>query len=106
MTRYTLHVPLILNDGAPTPEDTLADVESDLLDLAGGFTATDGVGGWRGDGTVYREPVRLYHIDTSDPDAPELLANLGRAVARWIGQEAVYLTAQPIGTELLVSTAA
>ena len=107
MTRYTLHVPLQLNDGAPVDADTLATIESDLLDLAGGFTATEGIGAWRGNGGhVYREPVRLYHVDTAEPDAPELLAALASSVARWLDQEAVYLTAAPLATQLLTAVPA
>ena len=103
MTRYTLHVPLVLNDGTPTPEQELADVEAYLLDIAGGFTATDGIGGWRGDdGTVYREPVRLYLVDTAD-DIAYLLRQAAASVALNLDQEAVYVTAAPIQTTLVTA---
>jgi hypothetical protein len=101
--RFTLHVPLQRNDSSPVEDDILALIESDLLDIGGGFTATDGVGAWRGDGTTYREPVRLYAVDTDDPEAPGLLHALARTVARWLDQEAVYLTAADLTPSLVTS---
>ena len=103
MTRYTLHVPLTRNDGSPVEDDILALIEDDILGIAGGFTATDGIGAWRGDGTTYREPVRLFLVDTAEPDAPELLRALASTVARWLDQEAVYLTAAELTTSLVTA---
>ena len=40
MTRYTLTVPLTLNDGTRTPAAELSRIERELLSIAGGFTAT------------------------------------------------------------------
>lgn len=100
MTRYTLHVPLVLNDGTSTPEDVLGSTELELLQLAGGFTATDGYGGWIGDGgTIYREPVRLYAVDAEGIE-PELL-QLADRIADRLDQEAVYLTRSPIAVQLV-----
>jgi hypothetical protein len=99
--RFTLHVPLQRNDGSTVEDDILALIESDLLDIGGGFTAVDAVGAWRGDGTTYREPVRLFHVDTDDPEASGLLHALARAVARWLDQEAVYLTAADLTPSLV-----
>lgn len=102
MTRYTLHVPLMLNDGTPTDESELATIEGHLLSLVGGFTTTDGIGAWRADdGTTYREPVRLYVADTDADVLPEL-RQLAERAARRLAQEAVYLTAAPIRAELIV----
>ncbi len=101
--RYTLHVPLQRNDGSPVESDILDLIESDLLDIGGGFTAVDAVGAWRGDGTTYREPVRLFHVDTDDPEASGLLHAVARTVARWLDQEAVYLTAAELTTSLVTA---
>lgn len=108
MTRLTLHIPLFLNDGTPTPESALEIIESDLLTVADGFTATDGIGAWRSDdGTTYREPVRLYAVDT---DRPEYDARHIRHIAEWaaanLEQEAVYVTHAPIAAQLYTSPAA
>ena len=54
MTRYTLTVPLQLNDGTPTGALDILAIEDSLLDLAGGFTASDAVGSWRDPGTGSR----------------------------------------------------
>jgi len=97
MTRYTLHVPEVRNDGAPVEPEVFAEVEREILDRAEGFTLTHGIGAWRGDGTTYREPVRMYHVDGEDVD----LHDVALYVARILDQEAVYLTAQEILTTLV-----
>jgi hypothetical protein len=64
MTRYTLHVPGRYNDGSPVPSSAFAWIKENLLGIGGGFTMVTAVGAWRGEyGRVYREPVRLYHMD-------------------------------------------
>lgn len=101
MTRYTLHVPLQLNDGSDTPAFELHEIEKSLLHLVGGFTATDGAGSWLDDeGQLYREPVRLYATDTDADIRPELLG-LAQSIAARLGQLAVYVTAQDVTTWLV-----
>lgn len=103
MIRYTLHVPELLNDGTPVQPWQLDQLEADLLTIAGGFTQTTGQGAWRGEDGLYREPVRLYHIDT-EPDAwrtKDRLVQLAQDIAERLDQEAVYLTRQEIETFLV-----
>ena len=101
MTRFTLHVPERHNDGSPVAPARLEVIESSLLAIGGGFTLAHGVGAWRSDdGTIYREPVRLYAVDTAEPDAGDRLRALAADVAWGLEQEAVYLTAQAIDTTL------
>lgn len=100
MTRFTLHVPRRYNDGRAVESEVVDWIESELLDAAGGFTTTEAIGAWRGSrGKVYREPVRLYHVD-ADEDSEATLQIVADAVAMSLRQEAVYLTAQPIETQL------
>lgn len=100
MTRFTLHVPRAYNDGREVEPDVLAWIENELVDVAGGFTATEAEGAWRGPrGKLYREPVRLYHVDADEDDA-SFLHTVADAVALGLKQLAVYLTAQPIETQL------
>lgn len=98
MTRYTLHVPETRNDGSLVEPEVFAEIEGMILDRAGGYTLTHGIGAWRGDGTTYREPVRLYAVDT---DVHAALVNIAHDVARMLDQEAVYLTAQEIAPTLI-----
>jgi hypothetical protein len=100
VTRYTLHIPEQLNDGSPVGQGTFDWIERDLLDVAGGFTLTHGIGAWRGDDTVYREPVRLYSVDTAD-DVAAALTTVAQAARLALSQEAVYLTSTEIGTTLV-----
>lgn len=101
MTRFTLHVPEQYNDGAAVDPAYFTDaVEPAILALSGGFTLTHGIGAWRGDDTVYREPVRLYAIDAEHDLGPALTA-VAEGVARHLEQEAVYLTAQEIAPQLV-----
>lgn len=107
MTRYTLHVPLLLNDGTPTPDWALSYVERELIRAGGGFTYTDGVGGWRSDsGVLYHEPIRLYFLDYAGDmreqlDTARHLRDVAADVAQTLRQEAVYLTRQDVATELV-----
>lgn len=100
MTRYTLHVPELLNDRTPIHGWQIDRIEADIIAIAGGFTQTRGFGGWRGETRYYREPVRLYQIDSAD-DIGGRLRDLAADIARRLDQEAVYLTAQEIQTFLV-----
>lgn len=100
--RWTLTVPLTLNDGTPTPAEDIAGIEHALLDIADGFTATPGEGVWRSDetGELYREPVTVYTFDVgylADGDVRRLAAD----IARLLRQEAVYVTRQDVSTYLV-----
>lgn len=92
--RFTLTLPLAMNDGSPVDPVALATLEDDILGIAGGFTATDSVGAWRApDGTVYREPVRVYTLDVPDTrDAAERIRGIADVAAIAFEQEAVYVT--------------
>lgn len=102
MVRYTLHVPLALNDGTPIPDEEIHGVEKRLLTLAGGFTRTEGLGGWLGeDGTIYREPMALFHVDDRGQNFGASMVDLARLVATAFQQEAVYLTTAPLAADLI-----
>lgn len=104
--RFTLHVPLALNDGSPADPSVLDDVESAILAAAGGFTLTTAVGAWQGeDGTVYREPIRLYLVD-GDASVYGVLVQAAEVIRAAFEQEAVYLTRQVITPRLVTATAA
>src|SRR5581483_5080138 len=101
MTRYTLHVPEMLNDGTPVAPQRLRDIEEWLLAVFEGFTQTVARGAWRSDEQEYIEPIRLYLIDTDDsPSTSRILQKLAGDIAQELGQEAVYLTRQEIETFL------
>lgn len=107
MTRYTLHVPAFYNDGSLVGDVVLHDIEARIIDIAGGFTRTSGMGGWRtDDGRVYLEQVYLYAVDSDDPEVPGKLHRLAERVADALRQEAVYLTHQAIGTSLVTPVTA
>ena len=102
MTRFTLTVPLQRNDGEPVTELELGAIEVDLLSYFGGFTSTDSTGAWRADdGTVYREPVRVYTVDGANPDASDRIVSLAQFIATGLEQEAVYVTAGEVHTRLV-----
>ena len=107
MTRFTLHVPLNLNDGSATPAEHIAHVEDTILATAGGYTATDAVGAWRDElGRVYRDSIRLYTVDTSDPETVSAaLTVLAEYLALELEQEAIYATWQPLAAALVTAPA-
>ncbi len=103
MHRYTLTVPLRDNDG-----DSLAFLHSGvsgrLAREFGGLTVLrDAVGVWSAPDAANpgREPVKVYIVDTAREDALALLQRLAASIARFAGQDAVYLTRQPIETFLV-----
>jgi len=100
MNRFTLHVPEQYNDGAAVDPDYFRGfVEAEILRNADGFTLTHGIGAYRGDCTTYREPVRLYVIDTNE-SFPRWLSELSRKVAADLSQEAVYVTVATVSAHL------
>lgn len=104
MTRFTLHVPITLNDGREVAREVFDELEHRLLGTVGGFTKSRGIGGWRGEEQDYREHVDLYHVDTDDSSSTRgVLVRLAQWLASTLEQEAVYLTAQEIVTELVTA---
>lgn len=102
MERFTLHVPLQRNDGTDVTDTEFGAIESELLELSDGFTSIDGVGAWRSGLTTYREPVRMYMVDSSAPKyTAERLILLAEFVASALEQEAVYITRTELSTTLV-----
>jgi hypothetical protein len=101
--RLTLYVPEILNDGSPVAYELLEVYERELLELAGGFTLTNGIGVWRSrDDVVYREPVRLYSIDApTASNVRKAVTALALRIGHELGQEVVYLTVVPVEQVLI-----
>ena len=100
MTRYALHVPLLDNEGRD-----LAELHADVRALLGehfpGFTELPSEGAWLAGEHVCHEPLRIYVVDSDDVDAHEVIRKVGRKVKTEAQQDAVYLTAQAIQTELI-----
>ncbi len=101
MVRYTITLPTHDNDG-----HDLADVHEQareyLLRHFGAFTAHEALGAWRGAERTYAEPVVAYAVDV--PDTRESYASLhalAQALKASGGQEAIYLTRQPVDTWLV-----
>lgn len=108
MIRYTLTVPVYLNDGTRVPNRWTVKLERDIADIMGGFTRLDGFGGWLGAGVtregnrkLYREPISVYQVDSGDPFAPTLMEGFAHRVKSELEQECVYLTRQDISVTLV-----
>lgn len=109
MTRYTLHIPEQYNDGSLIPPEDLREYEREIEEIAGGFTLTHGIGGWRGDEQTYREPVRLYSADVGHDLNSAIRRSfqaLAQKIATDLSQEAIYLTRQEIETFMVAPVAA
>lgn len=101
MTRYTLTVPLEDNDGQPIP-DVHEYVRGLLAADFPAWTEVDGSGHWVGPAHIpYLEPVRVYIIDAGGANDHDELRAIATYVRRAARQDAVYLTRQPIETELI-----
>lgn len=101
--RYTLHVPLNMNDGTPRP-DVHEDVRADILAMGvDAWHEQDANGSWRGDTF---EPERLYVIDSAHRTAGGIdiayaLDIIAQNVKATMEQDAVYVTRQGIHTKLV-----
>jgi hypothetical protein len=106
MTRYTLHVPLYLNDGTAVGDAYLESIEKALARRYGGYTRVESMGAWIGpDDALYREPMILLHVDADEEQVgwktSDDLRGLAQLIAEALDQEAVYLTEQPIVTHFV-----
>jgi hypothetical protein len=97
VTRYTVHVPLVWNDGYDVPDAYIATVEDAIATRFGGFTRIEAMGAWG----EQREPMALYFIDSDDVNAGRDLIEMAAAIAFGLDQEAVYVTKQPIEVTLV-----
>ena len=97
MYSYDVTIPRADNHGAPFPAETVAGVESLLLDTFGGFTATDARGAWRFDGSDYIEPVTIYRCDSPTARGADV-QRLADTFAELLGQHELYVpTTSPDG---------
>lgn len=96
--RITLHVPETLNDGTPVATERFTAYEDALIEIAGGYTLAHAIGAWQSsDGTIYREPLRLYSVDVQDVAAclPRV-HDLALRIRAELIQIEVYVTVSPI----------
>ena len=85
-----LVLPLLDNAGRDLFE-VHRELQHELLKTWGGYTSTEGVGGWRnGHGKLFNERVLIYAVAMERADAPKLRA-LGVAFATKARQESVMI---------------
>jgi hypothetical protein len=89
MKEARIIIPRETNDGKPVSLDTY---ERALCAYFGGFTRTDGQGGFMGVSLVYHEPVAIYDVAMKDTRREnDKLQALAERVKRELDQEAVYI---------------
>lgn len=101
MREFKLVLPLVDNRGKCVAHAHCMLARA-LVDTCGGYTAIDGVGGWRDNGRDMHEAVRVYHVasDNAARDSAPLLAALIRA-GFMAGQEAVYMVSPDSGATIV-----
>ena len=99
MTRYTLTLPLKDNAGRPVDHAHLA-LRAELLRDFGGFTYSQTRGQWRDE-----DESIVYIIDTDRPDHDRYMVEAAQRACTRASQVAVYLTAQKLGSAVLVGPA-
>lgn len=103
MTRFTLTIPTVENDGSSLAilHDGVARRIARDFD---GLTILTGEGIWSDPSAANpgREDVRIYVVDTDRPDALDILRKLAQTVRRAAAQDCVYLTRQSIDAFLVV----
>jgi len=95
--RLTVHVPRVLNDGSPVPEETLEQIEDALLGLGGGYTVCPGVGVGEGVAGPCREALWLYTVDLPLAVAEGDVTSLAAAIRQTLDQHILYITASFVG---------
>ena len=104
LVRYTIHVPVTDNNHREIPE-VLAALRKTLTDsgFPGRTVIRKAQGDWSGESTDYdSEETDLVMIDA--PDTPENLQAIiaaAKGVKELAGQEAVYVTSQPLQAYLV-----
>jgi hypothetical protein len=69
------------------------EIKRDLCEHFGGYTVTEGQGGWiNGDGELIAEPVAVYQVayDESKRAAPGIIASIACAAGKTAGQDAMF----------------
>lgn len=101
--RFTITVPTVDNDGLEWPKDhdPLPEVRTLLGGQFDGYTEHESRGVWTDPGgVVFAEPGVVFTIDTDRAGARDVLNTIAARLTDDYGQEAVYLTSQPINVEL------
>lgn len=80
-----------------THDTNMVPYQSAIADIAGGFTASQAIGGWKDDkGTLIVEAVTVFDVQCEKPAKGEPRAigdfiRLARRIAQELSQECVYL---------------
>lgn len=81
------------------------EVRSTLLGLFGGYTETEGTGGWRDDtGRDHIEPITVWTVDTDRQDAPGRIGWYASWLCERLDEQCVYVTQSWITPELVYGT--
>lgn len=97
-------VPDVDNAGVSL-EAQRAAIESQLLDIAGGFTSDRVSGAWRGDdGTIYRDSSTRYTLAVSEAQDAAIVA----ALPQWceaLRQECLFTSVRPVAVAFVTAPA-
>lgn len=88
-----LIVPTV-NCGLGKPLDAIREYGPTIADIAGGFTATQAIGGWKDEsGRLIMEPVTVFDCAIAEPNTNHVLAfrDLAKRIAQELTQDCVYL---------------
>lgn len=98
-----LFIPLVDNNGKPTPPALIKTLVRRACAFFGGATWREGASGhWIGGERVYSEPIGVLEIDFQDlPARRETVRLLAREVKEELKQESVYLRFLKLEVELI-----
>lgn len=100
MTRFTVHVPSLLNDGSIVPAEVLDELQEHAINTFGGYTLhPDLRGGWLGKNRrPFHEPIFKIEIEVADRSQAILrIIALASFIRERLAQDAVFVTIEDVG---------
>ena len=99
-TRFTVHVPSVLNDGSSVPAEVLDELQEHAVNTFGGYTLhPDLRGGWLDKNRhPFHEPIFKIEIEVADRSQAILpLIALASFIRQRLGQKAIFVTIEDVG---------
>jgi hypothetical protein len=100
MTRFTVHVPSILNDGSTVPTEVLNALQEHAVNTFGGYTLhPDLRGGWLDENRhPFHEPIFKIEIEVADRSQAILrIIAFANFIRQRLDQDAVFVTIEDVG---------
>lgn len=100
MTRFTVHVPSILNDGSNVPAEDLHAIQEYVINVFGGYTLHPKLrGGWL-DAKCHPFHEPIFKIEIEVANGPQVVMSviaLASFIRQRLGQKIIFVTLEDVG---------